>query len=192
VIDRVDLAIFELRYFTRCMENTRCRDWCCSHGVDVDADNAARLLLHREAIERYTGIPSARWFEEGVRRDPEFPGGAHRRTRVENGACVFLDRSRRGCSIHAFCIDQGIDYHSLKPMVSSLFPLTFDDGLLHPSDEVHDRSLVCLHEGPSLYRGVRDELAFYFGAAFVAELDRLEPRSGGDAAAGRRSLRILD
>lgn len=174
VIDRVDVAIFGLRYFTHCLSHPSCRDACCTHGVDVDEDNVARILAHADGLERFTGIERARWFTENVRMDPDFPGGRHRRTRVEQGACVFLDRAGRGCRIHAYCLANGLDYHELKPLVSTLFPLTFDGGLLHPSAEVRDRTLVCLGEGPSLYRGVRDELAYWFGEDLVAELDAVE------------------
>ena len=58
--------------------------------------------------------------------------------------------------------------------MSTLFPLTFDYGLLHASNEIEDRSLQCIDDGPTLYRGVRDEIAWYFGASLVAELDRFE------------------
>lgn len=175
-LDRVDLAIFRDRYFTHCMQHPSCGDWCCSHGVDVDEENVARLLSRADELERAIGIERSRWFRPGEPvLDAEFPGGAYRRTAVEAGACVFLDRETRGCRIHAFCVARGIDYHELKPLVSTLFPLTFDEGLLHPSDEVHDRSLVCLtSEGPTLYRGVRDELAHCFGPGLVSELDTLE------------------
>jgi hypothetical protein len=174
VIDRVDLAIFARTYFTHCMAHPTCGDWCCSHGVDVDEPNVARILEHADALERFTGIPRARWFDDMVRRSDEFPGGAHRRTRKEDGGCVFLDRGARGCRIHAFCLAEGLDYHLLKPMVSTLFPITFDEGLLHPSEEVRDHTLVCRDEGPTLYRGVRDELLHYFGPELVLELDALE------------------
>lgn len=59
-------------------------------------------------------------------------------------------------------------------MVSSLFPLTFDDGLLRTAEEVADGTLVCMGSGPTLYRSVRAELLFYFGDAFVNELDTIE------------------
>lgn len=87
---------------------------------------------------------------------------------------MFLNRRDRGCQLHAFALEKGLDYHDLKPVLSTLFPLTFDDGVLHVMDEVEDRSLVCLGSGPTLYRGVRAELAYYFGAALVAELDEIE------------------
>jgi Fe-S-cluster containining protein len=113
--------------------------------------------------------------------DREFPGGRQTRTRVEDGACVFRSRTARGCMLHSFALGVGLDYHEIKPMVCSLFPVTFDGGLLHPSNEIIDRSLQCIDDGPSLYQGVRDEIAFYFGAGLVAELDVLAT-AGADAA----------
>jgi hypothetical protein len=97
---------------------------------------------------------------------------------------VFLKREGRGCWIHAYCLDHGIDYHELKSMVDCLFPITFADGLLCPADEAAERSLVCTGVGPSLYRGLRSELQYYFGAPFVAELDRL------DATDAQRSIPV--
>jgi len=174
ILRQVDTAIFSRSYFTRCMECTFCGDWCCSHGVDVDEPNRARILARAADLEAFTGIDRAAWFDGEEETDPEFPGGAHVRTAVRDGACVFLGRERRGCMLHAFCLERGIDYHELKPMVSALFPLTFADGVLLASDEVDDGTLVCLDQGPTLYRGARAELGFYFGDGLLAELDAIE------------------
>jgi hypothetical protein len=76
--------------------------------------------------------------------------------------------------LHTFALGRGVDYHEIKPMVCSLFPVTFDGGLLHPSNEIADRSLQCIDDGPTLYEGVRSEIEYYFGAGLVAELDGLE------------------
>jgi hypothetical protein len=173
VIDRVDTAIFHLRYFVGCMDCTYCFDSCCQYGVDVDVTNVARLDEHKAGLEALTGVPRERWFTGEWNDDKEFPGGRQTRTRVEGGACVFRNRKGRGCLIHAYALSKGIDYHQLKPMVSTLFPLTFDYGLLHPSTEILDRSLQCIDDGPTLYEGVRDEVGWYFGQDLVAELDAL-------------------
>jgi hypothetical protein len=58
-------------------------------------------------------------------------------------------------------------------MVSILFPLTFEHGALVPSPEAVDGSLICSGDGPSLYDGVRDELAHFFGEQLIAALDTL-------------------
>jgi hypothetical protein len=95
------------------------------------------------------------------------------RSTVRNGKCVFISATGRGCTIHSYCLEKGIDYHTLKPMISALFPVTFEKGVLVPSSEAVDGSLICNGEGASLYEGVRGELEYYFGAAFGAELDAL-------------------
>jgi len=173
-VDRVDPAIFRKRYFMQCMQCTYCFDSCCQYGVDVDAPNVARLEAVAPELEKYTGVPRDRWFTHEWTDDVEMPGGRNTRTRVEGGACVFRSRSARGCMIHSFALARGTDYHDLKPMVSVLFPVTWDYGLLHPSNEIEDRSLQCIDDGPTLYQGVRDEIAYYFGTELVAELDALE------------------
>jgi hypothetical protein len=182
VVDRVDTSIFRHAYFVDCMSCSYCHDSCCQYGVDVDVENVARLEAHADEIARFTGVPRERWFTDEWTVDGEFPGGSQTRTRVEDGACVFRNRAGRGCTIHSFALARGIDYHELKPMVSVLFPVTFDGGLLHPSNEISDRSLQCYSDGPTIYRGVRGEIAWYFGGDLVAELDRLEGRDGGVAA----------
>ncbi len=160
------------------MQCSYCHDSCCQYGVDIDAPNVARLEAVGEALAKYAGVPQDRWFGGEWTVDAEFPGGRHTRTRVEDGACVFRSRRGRGCLIHSFALERGIDYHELKPMVSVLFPITFDGGLLHPSNEIEDRSLQCIDDGPTLYEGVRDEIGWYFGPELVAELDALSQLEG--------------
>jgi hypothetical protein len=173
LIHAVDPAIFSLRYFMRCMACGFCNDQCCDHGVDVDVENAQALRNLGAEFAARVAVPASEWFTAEAVRDAEFPSGAHVRTLVRKGKCVFVSRSGRGCAIHAYCLENGIDYHTFKPMVSTLFPITFERGVLVPSNEVLDRSLICSGEGASLYEGVRDELAYYFGVELVTELDIL-------------------
>jgi hypothetical protein len=174
VVDRIDTEIFHRRYFMNCMQCSYCNDSCCRYGVDVDVRNVARIEAHAPDLERYTGVPHDRWWTGEWVEDPEFPGARQTRTRVEDGACVFRSRRGRGCLLHSYALEHGLDYHELKPMVSALFPVTFDGGLLHASNEILDRSLQCIDDGPTLYRGVRGEIGWYFGRAVVAELDDFE------------------
>jgi hypothetical protein len=176
-VDRVDDAIFKQKYFVGCMDCTYCFDSCCQYGVDVDGNNVERLKGHQKQLEQVTGHKMETWFSDEWNDDKEFPGGRQTRTRVIDGACVFRNRQGRGCLIHKYCLDSGIDYHELKPLVSTLFPLTFDYGLLHPSTEIHEKSLQCYGDGPTLYEGTRDEVLWYFGQGLVDELDAL--RQGG-------------
>ena len=174
VLRAVDTRIFSLRYFTHCMSCGFCNDQCCSYGVDIDLGNAEALRALGADFKAFIGVPEEEWFTDEIVADAEFPSGGNRRTRTRGGHCVFHNPNGRGCRIHAWCIEQGLDYHLYKPMVSILFPLTFEHGSLVPSSEAVDRSLVCSGEGPSLYDGVRGELAYFFGSALVEELDGLK------------------
>jgi hypothetical protein len=141
--------------------------------VDVGLVERDRILAHAELLEPIIGVPRARWFAAAVVPDQDFAGGAATRTAVVNGGCVFRRRDARGCALHGFALDRGVDYHALKPMVSALFPVTFGDGALLCSEELADGSLICAGEGPTAYEMARGELEYYFGSALVAELDRL-------------------
>ena len=174
VLTSVDPAIFTLRYFTNCMACGFCKDACCDHGVDIDLGNAARLKALPPDFHDRIGAPAEDWFTDEILSDPEFPGGQHVRTKVRRGTCIFRNRDARGCAIHAYCLEKGLDYHRFKPMVSALFPVTFEKGVLTASGEAADGSLICGGSGPSLYDGAKGELSYYFGEALIAELDRLK------------------
>ncbi|HTP77660.1 MAG TPA: hypothetical protein VMJ73_11850 [Rhizomicrobium sp.] len=175
-IHAVDPAIFSRRYFMRCMACGFCNDQCCNHGVDIDVGNAERLIALGPEFEARVGVPRENWFSTAPETDLEFPTGGYLRTQVRGGKCVFAARGGRGCIIHAYCFEKNLDYHALKPLVSILFPLTFENGVLVPSSEIADGSLVCGGNGPTLYDGVREELRYYFGDDFVCELDQLARR----------------
>jgi hypothetical protein len=148
--------------------------------VDVDLARVRRIRQVARDLESFCGIPRSRWLTTRVELDDELPGGGSVRTRVCNGACVFLDRGKRGCLLHAFALEAGVDYHDIKSVVDCLFPLTFADHTLLPADEVIDGTLICTGTGPTLYRGLRGELAHFFGSEFATVLDALE--DGGPRA----------
>ena len=175
VLHAVHPEVFLLRYFTDCMACNFCHDSCCAYGVDVDRGEVDRLRLAEEALRPYVSCGASDWFAPGWTTDSEFPSGAYTRTTVVDGACVFRNKTGRGCAIHAYSLDAGVDYHLLKPMVSVLFPLTFDEGVLHAADDV-STGLVCAGRGPTLFEGVRPELLYYFDASLVGELDAIAER----------------
>ncbi len=176
VVHEVDSAIFHRRYFGHCFGCTFCNDSCCDHGVDVALVERDRILARADELEPRVGVSRDRWFVDAVTSDADFPGGQATRTAVVNGTCVFRIAGARGCALHAFALEQGRDYHDIKPMVSSLFPVTFGDGALVCSEELVDGSLVCGGTGPTAYEMARPELRHYFGDAFVEELDALAER----------------
>jgi Fe-S-cluster containining protein len=191
VVTHVDTDIFVRTYFMHCMQCDFCHDSCCGHGADIDANNVCRLEAHAGALEGYVGVGRDAWFRPTYNEDVEYPGSRYTRTRVVNGSCVFLNRQGRGCLIHRYCMEQGLDFHDLKPLVCSLFPLSFDEGLLFPSAEILDNSLECLDAGPTLYRGARGDVHYYFGPELVAELDERERQTPSPRPAGQQSKVLL-
>jgi Fe-S-cluster containining protein len=167
----VDDAIFTRRYFGHCMRCDFCGDACCTHGVDVSVIERDRILARADELAPLVSVPRDAWFTPQVTLDPDFPGGAATRTAIVNGACVFLRRDGRGCLLHAHALAADEDYHAIKPMVSTLFPVTFGDGALLCSEELLDGTLICGGDGPTAYEMARGELAYYFGDELVAELD---------------------
>jgi hypothetical protein len=182
VVSSVDRAIFTQRYFARCMACGFCADSCCAHGVDVDGRVEQALLAEAAAVEAHTGVRVADWFRSEAIPDEDAPGGTLRRTAIRDGYCVFHTVGGRGCTLHSYAIATGRDYHLLKPMVSTLFPVTFGSGALLISDELDDGTLRCSGDGPTAYEAARDELAYYFGDSFVEELDSVASSLAGAAA----------
>lgn len=182
----VDPAIFHRRYFGHCFGCSFCNDACCEHGVDVSLIERDHILERADELERRLGVPRDRWFTPIVTTDEDFPGGASTRTAVVNGTCVFRLTGARGCALHAFALERGEDYHAIKPMVSTLFPVTFGGGALLCSEELADESLVCAGEGPTAYQMARAELRHYFGDELVAELDALAERAAESGCAEER------
>ena len=176
-VTRVCMTIFQRRYFTHCLECTFCHDSCCQFGCDVDLDNVEQLFGdHATGLEDYTGTTRDQWLHDEIHSDAELRSGGFRRTRVVDGTCVFKNRRGRGCGIHAYCFENGLDYHELKPVICWLFPICVDGAVLRAASEVEDNSLVCVDQGLTLYRSQRQELAHIFGNDLVAELDELEGR----------------
>ena len=202
VIDRVDPRIFSLTYFSRCLDCTFCQDACCQYGADAELPRVKALEPYTADLEAYLGVPADQWFRTdpddfGVLDEAEYPGGQYTRTRVvdlppgrsthNTEACVFLDPSPagRGCRLHRFALERGIDVHAIKPMVCLLFPVSFSDGSLCPAYEFElDGELVCEGHGDPLYQAARPDLRHYFGDALIAELDALAPRYAAHRTAG--------
>ncbi|MEZ5773416.1 MAG: YkgJ family cysteine cluster protein [Hyphomicrobiaceae bacterium] len=186
-LERVDTAVFTTTYFAECMACSFCHDRCCSYGADVDLDNRERLLAERDGLEAFTGVLASQWFRTDLEiADADFPSGRYTRTATVDGACVFLDRRHRGCRIHSYMLAAGRDIHELKPMVCSLFAVTFDKGLIEVSGELASRELICTGPGSTAYRAAREAIAAHFGDDLVAELDRIETETLADTRVAPR------
>ncbi|CAN5316661.1 hypothetical protein BH11PLA2_BH11PLA2_00180 [soil metagenome] len=189
VISRVDPRIFTLTYFRHCMNCDTCHDSCCQYGADIEMIRVKAIESLADELEPYLGVTRDWWFRTepediGIHSDADYPGGLYTRTGIADlppgrsahnaDACVFLDPQNRGCRLHRFALEREIEVHSIKPMVCMLFPVYFQEGLLFPAIEFDLNDLVCAGDGDSVYRGARDDLVWYFGEEFVAELDEYE------------------
>lgn len=154
------------------MACTFCNDGCCQYGCDVNVGERDRILAVKDELAPFVPVPPERWFSTDVNEDPEYPTGKFVRANAENGGCVFLNRKTRGCSIHAFAIAKGRDYHDIKPMVCWMFPVCWDQKVLRPNSDVKD-DLVCAGKGMTLYEAAREELRVVFGDDLVRQLDAL-------------------
>jgi Fe-S-cluster containining protein len=190
VVERVDEQIYLDTYFATCMDCTFCHDWCCLEGAGVEVPVMEQILAHADALEAVVGVPRRLWFEEALTADVDYPGGRYTSTRVVEGACVFLNRRGRGCLLHQFALEKGIDVHTIKPLACTAYPLWCDEGLLRAQQPVRDRKLVCAGSGPSLYRGTRGALAHQFGADLVAELDAVEAAVHAGSAQALRTISL--
>ncbi|MFM2418706.1 MAG: hypothetical protein RL385_3429 [Pseudomonadota bacterium] len=176
-VSAVDPRIFTLRYFARCMECTFCNDICCNRGCDAALDEVERIVgEHGAALQKRVAFAQDSWFETELKTDPDFKGGVYRSTRGDGRGCVFLNRAGRGCGIHGYALESGLDYHEIKPWLCWLFPLTVEQSVLSPQSPIVNKSLVCAGEGLTIYRAQREELFHLFEPALVAECDALEAK----------------
>jgi Fe-S-cluster containining protein len=174
VLTHVETDIFRLSYFGDCMGCNFCHDACCAHGADVTAVDLTQMAARTDELEQYVKLPRDQWFTHEYNIDSDWPGGKATRTKTVDGHCVFLNVAGRGCLIHRFAMEKGIDVHEIKPMICLLWPVTWQDGMLQPSNEIEDNDLICVGPGQTCYRSARNDISYYFGPALIAELDELE------------------
>jgi Fe-S-cluster containining protein len=166
--------IFLKTYFARCLECNFCHDWCCSFGADIDVEKVEKIQQRREEILPFVRPPEVEWFDPEYTYYEEYAGNAYTRINTQGPRCVFIGKGQRGCGLHRYALSKQIDYHEIKPLVCILFPLSFEEGILSLAPELDDDSLVCSGTGYSAYQSIRNELEYYFGHGFVAELDGIE------------------
>lgn len=175
IIHSADTEIFKINYFAHCMKCDFCRDQCCSYGADIDMLNVERILNYKQEIEADTSISPSKWFYPKKRKwDKEYPGNFYTRISKHNNACIFLNRTGRGCLLHSYALKEGLDYHIFKPFFCTIFPVTYFDGVLVVPEEIEEGLTECLGDGINLYRGAREELRYFFGGEMVDELDEIE------------------
>lgn len=186
-LHEVETEIFWRRFAPDCMTH-ECRrrdlgrvrlDACCQYGADVTLPERDAILARASDIApvlRPELRDPARWFDTSEpEEDPE--AGTLVRTGLaeprEDGGCVFLEHDLRGCALHRAALEHGFDPASIKPAVCRLYPLAYGEGLLGLSDDFSDYSCGD-HEGPTVYRLMRETIGRLFGLDAVRLLDAAE------------------
>ena len=82
----------------------------------------------------------------------------------------------RALSAHRSALEQGWDFHGIKPSICRLYPLTYGEGAIMVSDDYPDYSCAFEPTAPSLYRVARESLAAIFGDDLVRALDEAEAK----------------
>jgi Fe-S-cluster containining protein len=192
---RVDRAIFVRRVVADCLSHQCCQiadegvplathrpllEACCQYGADTDLAERDAILARAASIRPLLDADAqvAPWFTTEIQVDPDYPSGEHVRTATFRGGCVFLAHDKRGCAIHRASLEQGWDFHGVKPHICRLFPLSYEGDAICISDDYLDYDCADAPGAPSLYRVGRDTLAAVFGPELVAALDTAEAAVG--------------
>jgi hypothetical protein len=147
--------------------NDNCGDVCYIRGEDVSKREYQLIVEHRKEIESLLDMPLDNLLPYRFVSDDDFSEGGYTHTMVIDDMCSFHIKTGRGCVLHTF---------KIKPMVGSLFPMTFNCGLLSPSKEIFYNLDDCHNYGKTLYEGGKNDLLYYFGRDFIQELDELSKR----------------
>jgi Fe-S-cluster containining protein len=182
-----EVAVFTRKVVADCMTHnctmqathTDKLDACCQYGCDVDLFERDAILARAEAIKPVLAaeVRELPWFDESEpEHDPDVPSGTVVRTAVHGSGCLFLSHDKRGCAIHRASLEQGWDFHGVKPSICRLFPLSYGEGMIVVSDDYHDYSCAYQDDAPTLYQVARDALAALFGPELVRAMDAAEAR----------------
>ena len=199
VLTHVDPDIFRFQFVADCMTHA-CRveegaedaeggachqnDACCRYGCDVDLFERDRILARAPLIAQVLRPElrdPARWFDDSNPEESESPSGTVIRTgvqddTVEAGRCVFLGHDQRGCALHRAALESDFAPEEIKPAVCRLYPLSYGDGYLGLADDF-DWYSCAHHDGPSVYRVLRDTLRDLYGDDAIAALDAVERKT---------------
>ncbi len=118
----------------------RADDGCCSHGAFYsDAEDEARVASFAAQLKKKTWQYAETGRADGFSVDDELDDEPARKTRVVDGACIFLNRpgfaGGEGCSLHALALR--IDLHPLdtKPDVCWQLPVRRSQEVIERPDE---------------------------------------------------------
>lgn len=175
VIAAVDTQIFTTLFpISGC--GPECRDACCRGGAIMDIRAYDALRGHRQA-DIFRAIE---WDVYAFQDDPYSPGGKGCYTRFDNGRCMFQNPDW-GCSIHSYCLRQGIDVRELKFFTCCLFPVEVNKvgdthHVLTAGYEMRfpEFDIPCKKNGDTpVCEIARQDILYYYGENLIRILDDL-------------------
>ncbi len=116
-------------------------DGCCSHGAFwSDEDDERRVAAAAQQLSRRDWQHAEVGRARGISEPDELDGAPARRTRLVDGACVFLNRpgfaEGQGCALHALALRTGRHPLQTKPDVCWQLPLRRAQETVERPDEV--------------------------------------------------------
>ncbi len=115
-------------------------DGCCSHGAFYsDPEDEARVERFATRLKKKDWQHADVGRRDGVSDDDDLEGEPARRTRVVDGACVFLNRpgfaGGEGCTLHALALRTGRHPLETKPDVCWQLPVRREQEWVDRPDE---------------------------------------------------------
>jgi hypothetical protein len=157
-----------------------CNGTCCAEGVLLDVKEKELILAHADLIKKYLEPQqekdTAKWFDNNIENDADFPSGRCDGTALQGNRCVFLC-SKGLCALQKTAMAEGMDKFALKPFYCVAFPITIDEHVLTTyNPEFTNRRQCCsiVTEGPLKVVDVcREEFEYILGVDGLKELEEL-------------------
>jgi hypothetical protein len=157
-----------------------CNGTCCAEGVLLDIQEKELILAHAEIIKKYLEPQqekdAAKWFDNAVETDADFPSGKCDGTAVQGNRCVFLC-SKGLCALQKAAMAEGMEKFALKPFYCVAFPITIDEHVLTTYEPEFTNRRQCCSIVPQGSRTVlevcREEFEYILGTEGLKEIEGL-------------------
>ena len=157
-----------------------CDGTCCAEGVLLDIKEKELILAHADLIKKYLEPQqekdTAKWFDNNIENDADFPSGKCDGTSVQGKSCVFLC-SKGLCALQKTAMTEGMDKFALKPFYCVAFPIAIDGHVLTTYEpEFTNRKQCCsiVPDGSLTVLDVcREEFEYILGTEGLKEIEEL-------------------
>jgi len=157
-----------------------CDGTCCAEGVLLDVKEKELILAQADLIKKYLEPQqekdTAKWFDNHIQHDADFPSGMCDGTAVKGNSCVFLC-SKGLCALQKTAMAEGMDKFALKPFYCVAFPITIDEHIIKTYEpDFTNRRQCCstVSHGPLTVLDVcREEFEYILGTEGLKEITEI-------------------